>query len=114
MTTTFTFEANVLKAHLMTAGKKDIRYYLNGIFIDVPNRKIVSTDGHCLLVTRFAEDCIEGDSCEPFTISRDQVTLGLKACAKKMPVVITYTQAPNPVPVKARRLSCLRLAVRCL
>lgn len=99
MTTTITIESNILKAHLITAAKNDTRYYLNGIFIDVKNCRIVSTDGHCLLVTRLNENCIDGDVCEPFIINRDVVALGLKACVKKMPAVITYDQSPNTVPV---------------
>ena len=47
----FTIETNQLKALLLCAGKKDIRYYLNGVhFESTPSGIIaVSTDGHRLL-----------------------------------------------------------------
>jgi DNA polymerase-3 subunit beta len=47
----FTIKTNELKALLICAGKKDIRYYLNGIYFESsPNGLIaVATDGHRLL-----------------------------------------------------------------
>ena len=101
-TTKITLETNIVKAHLLIAPKSDIRYYLNGVYVDVANRRLVSTDGHCLLVTRFNDACIEGDSCESFIISRDQLTIGLKACLKGMPIVIEYTQADNYLDAEGR------------
>ena len=69
--TTITIETHVLKAHLIIAPKNDVRFYLNGILVDTVNRRIVSTDGHCMLVTRFDASAIEGDSVPDFIISRD-------------------------------------------
>ena len=91
--TTITIETHVLKAHLIIAPKNDVRFYLNGILVDTVNRRIVSTDGHCMLVTRFDADAIDGPVVPDFIIGRDQLSTGIKTTAKKMPTVITYDQA---------------------
>ena len=36
-------------ALLACAAKNDSRYYLNGIYVDQPNNRLVSTDGHSLI-----------------------------------------------------------------
>jgi len=91
MTTTITIESHVLKAHLITASKKDTRFYLCGVLVDTTNRRLVSTDGHVLLVTRFFSD-IEGEIVPDFIIGRDQIVNGLKTVAKRLPVTITIDQ----------------------
>ena len=93
MTTTIIIEPNILKAHLITAAKTDIRFYLCGVLVDTTNRRLVSTDGHCMLVTRFDADAIEGDVVPDFIIGRDQIVNGLKTVAKRLPVVIKIDQA---------------------
>jgi hypothetical protein len=44
----YTIPASTLKASLFTMAKKDVRFYLNGAFLDFRKGRIVSTDGHCL------------------------------------------------------------------
>jgi DNA polymerase-3 subunit beta len=47
----FTIKTNELKALLICAGKKDIRYYLNGVHFESSSRGMIAaaTDGHRLL-----------------------------------------------------------------
>lgn len=47
---TFEIQENVLLAMTNLAGKKDIRYYLNGVHVDITSDyiRIVATDGHLL------------------------------------------------------------------
>ena len=42
-------DAKLVKAALLIAAKKDIRVYLNGVYFDFPNGRLVATDGHVLL-----------------------------------------------------------------
>ena len=93
MTTTIAIESHVLKAHLITASKKDLRFYLCGVLVDTTNRRLVSTDGHVLLVTRFDADAVEGPIVPDFIINRDQIVNGLKTVNKRLPVTITIDQA---------------------
>ena len=69
-----------LKALLLFAAKKDIRYYLNGIHFEqsATGTVAVATNGHCLAVAR-----LDRDSAEPasFTVPRehlDNVVKGAK------------------------------------
>ena len=93
MTTTIVIEPHILKAHLITAAKTDTRFYLCGVLVDTTNRRLVSTDGHVLLVTRFDADAIEGPIVPDFIIGRDQIVNGLKTVNKRLPVVIKIDQA---------------------
>ena len=47
---TVTVPTEQLAAALLFAAKQDIRYYLNGVFIDAKAQNIVATDGHTLYV----------------------------------------------------------------
>jgi len=60
----FTIKTNELKALLICAGKKDVRYYLNGVYFESsPNGLIaVATDGHRLLAINLPNDHHEGVS----------------------------------------------------
>lgn len=61
-----------LKAVLLAAGKKDIRYYLNGVH--VTKHHLVATDGHRMHIV-----CHGGDwPHEPVTIPRDACELAVK------------------------------------
>lgn len=75
---THTIKTQHIAAALHTAATLDVRYYLNGVFVD--SRVIVSTDGHCLSAY-LGEEC---DSyLSPFIIPRDAAKLiGKLKCAK--------------------------------
>ena len=69
-----------LKALLLFAGKKDVRYYLNGIHFErsATGTLAVATNGHCMAIAR-----LDRDSAEPasFTVPRghlDNVVKGAK------------------------------------
>ncbi len=47
---------NTLKALLMFAGKKDVRYYLNGVSIDHVKRLAIATNGQLILAVKLAPD----------------------------------------------------------
>jgi DNA polymerase-3 subunit beta len=69
-----------LKALLLFAGKKDIRYYLNGVHFErsATGTVAVATNGHCLAVARLDRDAAEPAS---FTVPRehlDNVVKGAK------------------------------------
>lgn len=64
---------NDLKALLLAAGKKDIRYYLNGVHVN--SKHLVATDGHRLHVIAHGDDCPH----DPVTIPREAVELAVKA-----------------------------------
>lgn len=44
--------AAFLRSAMVAAATKDVRYYLNGIYFDVDNKRIVGTDGHMLYVAK--------------------------------------------------------------
>lgn len=58
----FTIETNELKALLLCAAKKDIRYYLNGILFESTPHGIIaaSTDGHRLLCINLPNENVQG------------------------------------------------------
>jgi hypothetical protein len=54
--------------------KDDVRHYLNGVYLDFPAGRIVSTTGHCLFV-----GAIPAAACEPVIVPRDMVEQAIKA-----------------------------------
>ena len=47
----FTLSLSTLRAALTHAPDSDIRYYLNGVYLDLPRGRIVATDGHRMMVS---------------------------------------------------------------
>lgn len=74
MNTKLKIRASFLQAALVTAAEKDIRYYLNGVLLDIfPGAvRIVSTDGHRLSVFHCAYTPEEG---EPAELPRAQIII---------------------------------------
>ena len=88
---------NHLRAALICAASKDIRYYLNAVLVSVRAREVltVSTDGHRLSVIRRAHAEDEAD-CAPAEIIIPRDTLkGIKA-ARGLECVLHY-DAANPL-----------------
>ena len=72
-----------LKAVLLAAGKKDIRYYLNGVH--VTKHHLVATDGHRMHVV-----CHGGDwPHDPVTIPRDACELAVKGKTTNLEITPT-------------------------
>lgn len=88
-----------LKAHLCIAPSKDVRHYLNGIFLDGATGHLVSTDGAVLLATK--HEPLAG--APSVIMPRDAVAKAVKAAprgAETMGLVIedrtlTFTPAPG-------------------
>lgn len=80
-----------LKAVLLAAGKKDIRYYLNGIHVN--SRHIVGTDGRRMHVIAHGGDWPHN----PVTIPREVVELAVKA--KTLELTLT-TEALGAISYK--------------
>lgn len=57
-------DANLYNALRTAAGQSDVRYYLNGILVDMHQRRYAATDGHRLLIIPM-EDKIQNTPPEP-------------------------------------------------
>ena len=89
--------AEIIKALLITAPKSDVRFYLNGVLLEVraEHATLVATDGHMLLAVPLPADAIEGermvgdyiiprtllDSVKPAKIGRTVLPLALEISA---------------------------------
>ena len=89
--------AEIIKALLITAPKSDVRFYLNGVLLEVREERatLVATDGHMLLAVPLPSDAIEGerivgdyilprtllDSVKPAKIGRTVLPLALEITA---------------------------------
>lgn len=97
--------APILKGLLCTAGTKDIRYYLNGIFVDPKHGRMVSTTGHVLTVV--AVEMTAGANVEaPFIIPRDLIESVLKVTKSPQEVIVEISgvaKADADAPPGSRR-----------
>ena len=97
---TFHVKQSTLTAMLILAGKKDIRYYINGLLIEWNDKttKVVATNGHLLGVY----DCMPVEFCENFNNGTGSVVIPADAILKlpkttaRFDPVVTFTQ-PEPV-----------------
>jgi hypothetical protein len=80
-----------LKAALLAAGKKDVRYYLNGVLIN--NRHIVATDGHRMTVIAHGGEWPHGE----VKIPREAVEMAVKL---KLKTVDVTPEAIGPIAFK--------------
>ena len=106
-----TIPASYLKAATYCMAKKDIRFYLNGILLDFPGNRIVSTDGHRLFVGRLPEDC---PTDWPAIIAPDSLILAsLKAMSVKAraaeSVFITLTETDDDATSFKRKINNVRI-----
>jgi DNA polymerase III sliding clamp (beta) subunit (PCNA family) len=70
-----------LEAAIKCTPKKDIRFYLNGIYLDFPRGLIVATDGHKLFCGKLPDDCPQ--SLPAVIVPRDLAERAIKAHSKK-------------------------------
>ena len=82
MTAQFTIPASTLQAALLSVAKKDVRYYLNGVYLDLPAGLIVSTDGHRCFIGKLPDDAPR--SIPPVIVPSETVTAALKGITPKM------------------------------
>lgn len=91
---------NVLRATITHAAVKDVRYYLNGIFVDTARGKVVATDGSRMIVVDAAT--VRHASIPSFIIPDDSIRAALSAykgaawATSCTPVDITVTLADVP------------------
>ena len=71
--TQFTINQNALDALLLIAGKKDIRHYLNGIYVefDATTTRVIGCDGHKLGIYQVASENNAG--CGSIIIPRSTI-----------------------------------------
>ncbi len=85
---------NHLKAVLLAAGKKDIRYYLNGVRVN--KHHLVATDGHRMHIV-----CHGGDwPHDPVTIPRDACELAVKGKTTSLEITPTAIGPISYQPVE--------------
>ena len=82
-------EIRALKACVLSAGKKDVREYLNGVLIELRanDALCVATDGHRMTVARSKADKFNGPGVE-LIVPIDRINLALKAAAKSQETLL--------------------------
>ena len=75
----YTIDSNTLRAALTHVAKNDVRYYLNGICMDLDAGRIVATDGHRMFVAFGPKDPGKGRVILP----RDLVANVCKVAGKR-------------------------------
>lgn len=90
----------VLKAALTHAGKLDVRYYLNGVYIDRTSGHVVATDGHRMLIAKLPADSWQ--SGESFIVPRDQIEAALKLTAREVTLIAIDWLCEEPTPDPTR------------
>lgn len=85
---TITVNVNHLRAMLLCAGKRDVRYYLNGIYLTIVNNRpeFVATDSYRMLVFRDREQYVEGELS--VIMPRDTLEQVIKSIKKDRVVTI--------------------------
>jgi DNA polymerase-3 subunit beta len=75
-----------LKALLLFAAKKDIRYYINGVHFEqsATGTVAVATNGHCLAVAKLDSDPVENAS---FTVPREHLDNVVKGAKGSIDIV---------------------------
>jgi DNA polymerase-3 subunit beta len=88
-----TIEHDTLKALLLCAAKKDVRYYLNGILIDVRENDatLVATTGSIILAVPLDAESIEDRTIGQFIIPREliEAVKPMMVGRSSLPVTIT-------------------------
>lgn len=85
-------KTNTLKALLLMAGKKDIRFQLNGILFESTTERCfaVTTNGHCLAVAMLGEsDTTQHQSI----IAREYMESAIKSAGSTISITFTETTA---------------------
>ena len=92
-----TIAHDTIKALLLIAPKSDIRYYLNGVCVDVRNgaATLVATDGHRLLAVPVLADDVESAIDGQYIIARDvlDAVKPCKAGKHSLPLTIEIVDA---------------------
>lgn len=89
----YTLDANIIRALLEIAPKKDVRYYLTGVYLNFKDGHAVATNGHALFVAR-----IDTADCENMIIDRDVLAQIVKS-KKVMAITINKDSISNNLGV---------------
>jgi len=90
MTTRIQCSVETIRAMLTIAAKKDCRQYLNGIYLDFPQQRLVATDGHMLIAVNVT---VDGDYAEPVIVPREALEAVVKGGNRSDDMVLFF----NPV-----------------
>ena len=95
MSATVNIQARAFAAALKCASKQDVRYYLNGAYLDFPKGRIVSTTGHIMFIGK-----IEAATLPPVIVPRDLIESALRSLTKKareseQTIAVTIKQYPE-------------------
>lgn len=84
-----------LKGAAVCAAVKDIRYYLNGVLVDIRERetRIISTDGHRLMVLRRELDKDDQDQTPAQIIIPGDVVKAIRPQKSNMDCILSYDPA---------------------
>lgn len=84
-----TITGNQARAALANAAKSDVRYYLNGIYFDVDNKRLVATNGHHMYITPIEVE----EHAANFIVERFAVAANVNS------LTFEYVDADSPINV---------------
>jgi DNA polymerase-3 subunit beta len=91
-----------IRAALLFAADRDVRYYLNGVCIEhsPQGERAIATDGHRLICVNIdVSDRIRASAVHRFIVPRETLENVLKVHDKNLAVVITYNTETKKVQV---------------
>lgn len=86
---TFTIQSDLFRAAQEFQAKRDIRYYLEGVWIS-QNGDICGTDGHCMFLSTIQFLDENGEECETCPLDQDYI-ISLQGKAPKGYQTVTFT-----------------------
>lgn len=87
-----TLSGEVVKNALEISAKKDVRYYLNGIFLDAENKTLVSTEGHILYIAKNVETFEKSVILENFKVPAGVTTVKIEHFKDNRYIVTLITE----------------------
>lgn len=79
---TLGFPASTLRAAMCCAAKKDVRHYLNGVYLHSSKARIVATDGHVMFVGHL-ECAVSGTDFPDIIVPRAPIDLAMKSLGNR-------------------------------
>jgi len=76
----------MLKHHLKTMADQDVRFYLNGVYFDLEEKTLVSSDGHTMITSKIEHDGAPVN----FILPRDFVCALVKQYSDKQPIRLLF------------------------
>jgi len=111
-TLTLEVPANVIKALLLSAGKQDVRYYLNGLCVDTSQAAdgrlyAVTTDGHRMTVSNWAQYVrdADGNTTPPSALPFSEIIIPRELLEAVKPAKIGKTEFDVKIHVSANSVT---------